>query len=87
MSLDNLLIRKLQDTEARYVDLNAQLADPDVIADSKKYQKTAKAHSDLGEIVSRYQEYRTLEKSIVDTKALIREAGAKRDATERIVRA
>jgi len=79
MSLDNLLIRKLQDTEARYVDLNAQLADPDVIADSKKYQKTAKAHSDLGEIVSRYQEYRTLEKSIVDTKALIREAGQDAD--------
>ena len=79
MSLDNLLIRKLQDTEARYADLNAQLADPDVIADSKKYQKTAKAHSDLGEIVSRYQEYRTLEKSIVDTKALIREAGQDAD--------
>jgi peptide chain release factor 1 len=79
MSLDNLLIKKLQDTEARYVDLNAQLADPEIIADSKKYQKAAKAHSDLGEIVTRYQEYRTLEKSISETKALIREAGQDAD--------
>ena len=27
MSLDGLLLRKLQDTEARYADLNTQLAD------------------------------------------------------------
>jgi len=79
MSLDNLLIRKLQDSEARYVDLNAQLADPEVRADIKKYQKTAKAHSDLGEIVNSYQEYRTLEKSIADTRALLREAGQDAD--------
>jgi len=79
MSLDNLLIRKLQDTEARYADLNAQLADPETIADSKKYQKAAKVHSDLGEIVNRYQEYRTLEKGIGETRALIREAGQDAD--------
>ena len=75
MSLDNLLIRKLQDAERRYADLNAQLADPEVTSDSKRYQKTAKAHSDLGEIVGKYQEYKGLEKSILETKALLRETG------------
>ena len=79
MSLDYLLVRKLQDSEARYADLNSQLADPEIIADNKRYQKTAKARSDLGEIVSRYQEYRSLEKSIADTKAVIREAGQDAD--------
>jgi peptide chain release factor 1 len=79
MSLDNLLIRKLQDSEARYEDLNGQLADPEVISDSKRYQKTAKAHSDLGEIVSKYQEYKSLEKNIRDTRALLRDAGQDAD--------
>jgi len=75
MSLDNLLIGKLKDAETRYADLNAQLADPEVIADSKRYQKAAKTHSDLGEIVSRYQEYKGLEKSLNDTRAMLRETG------------
>lgn len=75
MSLDNLLIRKLQDAEGRYTALNAQLADPEVTSDSKRYQKTAKTHSDLGEIVGKYQEFKGLEKSILETKALLRETG------------
>ena len=75
MSLDNLLIAKLQEAERRYADLNAQLADPEVIADSKRYQKVAKAHSDLREIVNRYEEYKSLEKSIQETRAMLREPG------------
>src|SRR5262245_17135768 len=75
MSLDNLLIGKLRDAEARYAGLNAQLADPEVMADSKRYQKTAKAHSDLGEIVNRFQDYKSLEKSLNDTRAMLRETG------------
>ena len=75
MSLDNLLIGKLQDAEKRYADLNSQLADPEIISDSKRYQKAAKAHSDLGEIVNRFQEYKVLEKSIQDTRAMLRETG------------
>jgi peptide chain release factor 1 len=75
MSLDNLLIRKLQEAEARYKDLTNQLADSEVIADNKRYQKAAKAHSDLGEIVNRYQDYQTLEKNIEETRAMLRESG------------
>jgi peptide chain release factor 1 len=75
MSLDNLLIRKLQDAESRYGELNTQLADPEVIADSKRYQKAAKAHSDLGEVVGRYQEYKSLDKNAQDTRSMLREAG------------
>ena len=79
MSLDNLLIGKLHDAEARYEDLNAELANPDVIGDNKRYQKTAKAHSDLGEIVSRYQEYKELEKGVNETRTMLREAGMDAD--------
>jgi peptide chain release factor 1 len=79
MSLDNLLIGKLHDAEARYEDLNAQLADPEVIGDSKRYQKAAKAHSDLGEIVNKYQEYKEIEKGLSETRAMLREANTDAD--------
>lgn len=75
MSLDNLLIGKLQEAEKRYAELNAQLADPEVYGDSKRYQKAAKAQSDLGDVVTQYQEYKALEKHIEDTRALLRETG------------
>lgn len=75
MSLDSLLIGKLHDAESRYENLNAELADPEVISDNKRYQKAAKAHSDLGEIVARYQEYKEIEKGLNETRAILREAG------------
>jgi peptide chain release factor 1 len=75
MSLDNLLIGKLHDAEARYAALNAELADPEVLGDNKRYQKAAKAHSDLGEIVNRYQEYKETEKALNETRTMLRESG------------
>lgn len=79
MSLDSLLIGKLHDAEARYENLNAELADPGVISDNKRYQKTAKAHSDLGEIVAHYHEYKEIEKGVNETRTMLREAGMDAD--------
>src|SRR5690242_14091389 len=67
----SLLIEKLDSGEARNHDLNRQLADPEVVADSKRYQKAAKAHSDLAEIVTRYREYKDLERGIRETQAML----------------
>src|SRR5687767_2012368 len=74
MSLDNLLTGKLQSVETRYEQLNTQLADPEVVGDTKRYQKTAKAHSELSEIVSRYRDYKKIEDAIRDTQAMLHEA-------------
>jgi peptide chain release factor 1 len=75
MSLDNLLIGKLHEAEARYAILNAELADPEVLSDNKRYQKAAKAHSDLGEIVTQYQQYKETEKALNETRTMLREGG------------
>jgi peptide chain release factor 1 len=69
----NLLIDKLRNVEIRYEELNQQLADPEVISDSKRYQKTAKAHSQLGELVDKFREYKDLERGISETRAMVRE--------------
>src|SRR6266699_4387721 len=69
----NLLIEKLRNVEARYEELNQLLAEPEVVLDSKRYLKTAKAHSDIGEIVSKFREYKDLERGISETGAMVRE--------------
>ena len=51
--------------------MNDQLADPEMVSDSKRYQKTAKTHSELGEIVAKFREYKDLERGINETKAMV----------------
>ncbi|HEY2382921.1 MAG TPA: peptide chain release factor 1 [Terriglobia bacterium] len=69
----NLLIDKLRAVEARYDALTQELANPEVVSDSKRYQKTAKTHSDLGQLVSKYREYKDLDRGINDTRVMVRE--------------
>ncbi len=69
----DLLMDRLRSVEIRYNELTGELATPEVVSDSKRYQKTAKAHSELGEIVAKYHEYRDLERGITETRAMVRE--------------
>jgi len=62
---------RLEQTEARYEELTQALASPDITNDSSKYQKTAKAHSDLVPIVEKFREYKELKKGIEGSKALL----------------
>jgi len=75
MNSNNLLVEKLRSIEARYDELTQLLADPEVLSDSKRYQQVAKTHSDLGELVGKYREYKNIERSIRETEALIHESG------------
>ncbi len=65
---------KLVEIEAKYDALTAQLGDPAVLADQSLYQKTAKAHSELSEIVEKYREWKSIRKSLEETEALLEEA-------------
>ena len=65
---------KLAEIETKYDELTAQLGDPAVLADQTLYQKTAKAHSELSEIVEKYREWKSIRKSLEETKALLEEA-------------
>jgi peptide chain release factor 1 len=67
-------LEKLAEIETKYDELTAQLGDPTVLADQALYQKTAKAHSELSEIVEKYREWKSIRKSLEETKALLEEA-------------
>ena len=50
------MLDRLAQIEARYEELGSQLADPEIVNDQARYQKTAKAHRDLEETVDKYRE-------------------------------
>jgi peptide chain release factor 1 len=65
---------KLAEIEAKYDALTAQLGDPAVLTDQALYQKTAKAHSELSELVEKYRGWKSIRKSLEETKAMLDEA-------------
>src|SRR5436305_1344566 len=65
------MFERLDQSEARYEELNQALASPEIIGDSAKFQKTAKAHSEIAAIVEKYREYKDLKKGIAESKAVL----------------
>ena len=65
------MFERLDQIESRYEELTSALASPEVIGDSSKYQKTAKAHSEITPVVEKYREYKELKKGIADSKAML----------------
>jgi peptide chain release factor 1 len=65
------MFERLDQIEARYEELTRALASPEVIGDSTKYQKTAKAHSEITDIVEKYREYKDLTRGIAESKAVL----------------
>ncbi|HXW89761.1 MAG TPA: peptide chain release factor 1 [Terriglobales bacterium] len=65
------MFERLEQIEARYEELTRALASPEVIQDSAKYQKTAKAHSEIAAVVDKYREYKDLKRGIADSRALV----------------
>ena len=65
------MFERLAQIESRYEELTNALASPEVIGDSSKYQKTAKAHSEITQVVEKYREYKDLKKGIDDSKAML----------------
>src|SRR5499433_835578 len=65
------MFERLDQLEARYEELTHALASPEVINDSTKYQKTAKAHSELTDVVEKYREYKDLRRGIAESKAVL----------------
>src|ERR1041384_5851949 len=65
------MFERLDQIEARYEELTQALASPEVISDSAKYQKTAKAHSEISSVVGKYREYKDLKKGIEESQAVL----------------
>jgi peptide chain release factor 1 len=65
---------KLDDLERRFEELSAQMADPAVIADSEKYRKITKTHSELAEVVAKYREWKAAAGNLEQARGMVQES-------------
>lgn len=64
------MYENLQVFEDRFIELEKSMIDPEVLADSRKLQETAKEHAELKDIVEKYREYKTLTENLEETKLM-----------------
>ena len=65
------MFEKLQEVEARYQQLNSQLADPELASDPDRLRKLSIEHSRLEEIVDTYREFRDVESQIGENETML----------------
>ena len=68
------LFQKLENIESKYEELTQQLSSPEVHNDSARFQKLAKTHADMAEMVAKYREWKEIEKGLLGTKQMLVEA-------------
>ena len=68
------LSEKLDQLGARYEELTQQLSTAEVVQDSARFQKVAKQHAELEEIVAKHREYKQIEKDLAGARQMILEA-------------
>ncbi len=64
---------KLREIEKRYTELEALLGDPSVVGNRAEYQKHAKEHADLRDIVEMYRKYDRLRLQVEEDQQLLRD--------------
>jgi peptide chain release factor 1 len=69
-------IDKLADIEKKYDSLTEQLGEAAVLSDPAAYQRTAKAQSDLSEVVEKYRQWKQIEKSLAETRTMLSESSS-----------
>ncbi len=67
------MLTKLREIEKRYEELEDMLSDPAILANYSVYQKHAREHAGIADIVQAYREYRRIESQIEDNKGLLRD--------------
>ncbi len=65
------MLEKLKLIEERYEELNALMADPEVVTDHVKVAEYAQEQSEIAEMVQAYRRYNALEAELADTRALM----------------
>jgi peptide chain release factor 1 len=68
------LSEKLDQLGARYDELTQQLSTSEIASDSARFQKVAKQHSELEQIVAKHREYKQIEKDLAGAHQMVVEA-------------
>jgi peptide chain release factor 1 len=70
--MDSILIKKLEDIEKTYHELDKKLADPAVYGDQEQLKKISKAKKSLQETFDLYQRFKVLENELAGAKEIVK---------------
>jgi peptide chain release factor 1 len=65
------MLDRLDSIEEKYEELTGQLSDPELLSDQSRYTKIARQHNELSQIVSKYREFKALDRGIQETNELL----------------
>ncbi|MEW6227589.1 MAG: peptide chain release factor 1 [Bacillota bacterium] len=65
------MLDRLDALEQRYEELEGMLADPEVVADQERFQKSARAHASLEDIVTKYRQYKKTRAEIKEARDML----------------
>lgn len=65
------MFAKLEALERKFMDLEQELADPDVFGDQERYRRLTKAHADLKAVVDIFRNYKILRQNLADNRELV----------------
>jgi len=68
------LSEKLDQLETRFDEMTAELSTAEVVNDSARFQKLAKQHAELQEIVNKHLEFKQIEKDIAGARQMVVES-------------
>ncbi len=68
------VISRLEDIKVKFVELNEEIAKPEIIQDANLYRRLTKHHADLREIVEAYQSLQEVDREIAGAKDLLNES-------------
>jgi peptide chain release factor 1 len=66
-----MLIEKLDNIEKRYQELSELISQTDIVTDPKKLEPLAREHAGLEDVVNKYQQYKRVNSSLSDTRAML----------------
>jgi peptide chain release factor 1 len=64
------MLERLKQIESRYEELTQELSSPELLANPSNYGKAAKQHRALGEIVQKYQSWKSLKNQLAEAREL-----------------
>src|SRR6476469_3291984 len=64
------MLDKLAQIETRYEELTQELSSPELLANPSAYGKAAKQHRAMGEVVQKYQQWKSLKTELAGAREL-----------------
>ena len=73
------MFENLAGVEGRYLELEQQLADPEVVSDIKQYTALLKEHKNMTPVVETYRVYKKAEEDLEEAKAILEDSGSDKE--------